>query len=181
MSSGGSLSQEQVIREFLATGRKRSGAPPHAPEGFDARPASIHFGKMRQVGQRQLHAVTFENHAGQRMRFICCVRSDDAGVWRFDGGAGGHADSSPHRDHPWANLGGGGWPHQFYAGGQVLDDGGVVMRVRLRTANGVTLEDTVGEDGIVLFLNDDETHVPLSVELLDGGGQIVAQHQAMGG
>jgi hypothetical protein len=188
MSDGG---PEQVIRDFLTTGNKRShtrsvpgAAGPRAERGrvgCDARPDSIRLGKMRQTASRQLYAVTFENTAGQRMRFFCCVRRDDANSWRFDGGAGGSADGAPHRSHAWVNLGGGGWPKRFYAAGQVLDDGGAVTHVRLHTANGALLEDTVGDDGVVLFLSDDDTRVPLDVELLDRAGQLVARHPAMAG
>lgn len=124
--------------------------------------------------------MAFETQAGQRMRFTCCVRQDGAGEWQFAGAAGGGADGSPRRGHPWVNLGGGGWPRQFYAGGHVLEQGGeVVARVRLRAANGAVLEDTV-EDGVVLFLTDDEVRMPVSAELLDRSGHVLSQHHAMG-
>jgi hypothetical protein len=86
-------------------------------------------------------------------------------------------NGNPHRGHPWVNLGGGGWPKQFYAGGQVLEHVGAV--VRLRAANGTVLEDTV-EDGMVLFLTDAEVRLPVYAELVDPSGQIVSQHRAMG-
>jgi hypothetical protein len=87
-------------------------------------------------------------------------------------------DGSPHRGHAWVNLGGGWGP--FYAGGAVLENGGEVVRVRLRAADGTTLEDTV-ESGLVLFITDDEMRRPILAELIDRSGQIMSQHTAMGG
>lgn len=184
-------SPEQAIRAFLTTGNKRGPAHPppsaagwHAGTGGEeliARPDTIHFGRMRQTATRQLHTVTFENTAGLRMRLYCCVRRANDGGWLFDGGAGGSADGEPHRDQAWANLGGGGWPHSFYAAGRVLDDGGATAFVRLYTANGIVLEDSVDDEHIVLFLSDDEAHVPLEVELWSADGQLLARHQAMAG
>jgi hypothetical protein len=97
------------------------------------------------------------------------------------GGAGGSAEdppeNAPTRGHPWANLGGGGWPRQFYAGGAIEEDNGAAARVRLRSANGVELEDTV-EVGEVLFLTDEAIQTPLEVELYDGSGNLAGSHTA---
>lgn len=180
---------EHVIREYLSaarlvlTSQSVPGAVGWRAEtssgGLDARPETIHFIKMRSIAQRQVHVVAFETQADQRMRFTCCVRQDDTGMWHFAGGAGGTANGSPRHDHPWVNLGGGGWPQQFYAGGEVLDNGLDVVRVRLRSASGTEMEDTV-DDGVVLFLTDDEVRMPVFAELFDRSGNVVGQHQAMG-
>lgn len=135
---------------------------------------------MRAADRRRAYVVTFETHSSQRMRFVCLVRQDDAGAWRFDAASGRSMDGAPQRGHPWVNLGGGGWPQRFYAGGQALEHGGGVARVRLRAANGVTLEDALDEDATVLFLSEDAVQLPISAELLDAAGQVVAQHTAMG-
>jgi len=184
MASG---SPEDVIRDYLSS--------PHVPVatqpvpgtvgwrsevgwgGCDAKPETIHFVKVRGIPGRQAHAVTFETQAGQLMGYVCFAHQDDAGDWRFVGGAGGSANGSPQRDEPWVNLGGGRWPTQFYAGGRVLDDGKGVVRVRLHAANGVMLEDTV-DDGVVLFLTDAEIRVPVEAELIDGAGTVVSRHVA---
>ena len=173
----GFASAEEAIRDFLLVSRRQSidGSTGRVRYEDDTQPASIRFGKMRRTGQRQLHAVTYENLSGQRMRFIFTAHQDDTGAWHFEGGAGGSANGAPHRGHPWANLGGGGWPTQFYGGGQVLEHSGAVVRVRLRAVNGVTLEDTVDEEDTVLFLTDAEMHIPIVVELLDNIGKIVNQ------
>ena len=184
-----SVSPEQVIRDYLSASsvlvasQQSSGTSGWQSEtsvgGLDARSETIQFGKMRALARRQVHAVTFTTQAGRRMRFICCVRQDGVGAGQFAGGAGGGVDSGPHRGYPWVNLGGGGWPQQFYAGGQVLEQGAEVARVRLRAANGTVLEDMV-EDGVVLFLTDDAVQMPVAAELLDGSGHVVSQHTAMG-
>lgn len=184
-----SRSPEQVIRDYLSaqrvsvTSQPIPGASGRRTEtstgGFDARPETIQFGKARRAPHCQVHAVTFETQDGQRMRFTCCVRQDSQGEWQFTGGAGGAADHDPQRSHPWINLGGGGWPNQFYAGGHVLEHAGEVVRVLLRAANGTVLEDSV-EDGVALFLTDETVQLPLYAELVDAGGRIVSQHRALG-
>ncbi|MFI5272476.1 MAG: hypothetical protein ACHQ4H_05515 [Ktedonobacterales bacterium] len=184
-----SVSAQQAIRDRLSArripiaSRSVSGVAGWRAEtssgGFDAKSETIQFGKVRSIPQRQIHAVTFETLDGRRMRFTCCVRQDSTGDWQFAGGAGGAENSDPRRGRPWVNLGGGGWPARFFAGGHVLEHGGVVVRVRLRAANGTVLEDTV-DDEMVLFLTDSDVQMPVYAELLDRSGQVVSQHDAMG-
>lgn len=180
-------SPEQAIRALLTTGNKRG--PLHPPPDaaslaeraraeLIARPDALSFGRARQTATLQLHTVTFENVAGERIRLYCCVRRVGGG-WLFDGGAGGGVDGEPQRSQAWVNLCGGGWPHHFYAAGRVLDDGGATALVRLYSSSGVVLEDSVDDDHVVLFLSDDDVQVPLEVELWDGAGRLVASHQAM--
>jgi len=180
-------SPEDVIRDYLSSPRILVAAQPvpgtvgwRSEEwtgGCDAQPETIHFLKARSIPGRQVHAVTFQTQSGQAMSWVCYVRQNDAGNWRFVGGAGGSANGSPQRDDPWVNLGGGGWPTQFYAGGRVLDNGRGVVRVRLRAANGVDLEDTV-YDGLVLFLTDSTVQLPVEAELMDGVSTIISRHIA---
>ncbi|MGO8947919.1 MAG: hypothetical protein ACLQUY_09695 [Ktedonobacterales bacterium] len=66
------------------------------------------------------------------------------------GSGGGEGGSRLVRDQPWVNLGGEGWPNDFYAGGRVIDNGTGVVRIRLIAANRTILEDSV-EDGTVLL------------------------------
>jgi hypothetical protein len=178
---------EQAIREYLAANNVVTASEPvvgavgwraeTSTGGLDARPETIAFIKARAMPQRQVHAVSFQTHSGQRMRFICAVEQSSDGAWHVAGGAGRSADGSPQRDVPWVNLGG-GWPKHFYAGGDVLAEGQDVARVRLRAANGTELEDSV-EDGVVLFVTDREVRTPIEVELLDRGGNVVGRHAAL--
>jgi hypothetical protein len=111
-------------------------------------------------------------------RFTVALAQADDGVWQVMGCAGGSAEdppeNAPTRGHPWANPGGGDWPSQFYAGGAIEEDNGVA-RVRLRSANGVELEETV-ESGEVLFMTDDAVQTPIEVELYDSSGNLVGRH-----
>lgn len=145
-----------------------------------ARAGTFHFGKSRGVPGRQAHALTFGDQEGPTQSWACTVRQDEVGEWQFEGGAGGGLSvGACMRGYPWANLGGGGWPRDFYAGGRVEEDDGRVARARLRAANGVVLEDTVDE-GVVLFVTNDEVQLPLAVELLDARGEVVSQHRWFG-
>lgn len=142
-----------------------------------ARAGKFTFGKSRGISGRQVHALTFEDRDGRTQSWACCARRDEAGEWHFEGGAGGGMrEGACVRGHPWTNLGGGGWPSHFYAGGRVEESDGQVARVRLRAANGVMLEDTVDE-GVVLFVTNEEVRLPLTVELLDARGEVVSQHR----
>jgi hypothetical protein len=169
---------EYVIAETIPAGGwvARTGSG-----GFDALPESLEFVKERHLPRRAAYNTRFTTRQGRRMRFTVSLAQADNGAWRVMGGAGGGADEAmngaPTRDHPWANLGGGGWTRQFYAGGAIEENGGAVTRVRLRSANGMEMEDTV-EDGEVLFLTDDEVQTPVQVELYDGGGNLIGSHTA---
>lgn len=149
--------------------------------GLDARPETIHVLKVRSLPSRRLYAVTYVDTAGRSALFFCHLRQDDSDVWRFEGGAGGGtSDGGPLRGFPWINLGAGGWPVRFYAGGTVSEDGALaVARVRLIAANGVALEDTV-EDEIALFLTDEPVTLPVTAELLDASGAVMSRHVALG-
>ncbi len=98
-------------------------------------------------------------------------------MWKFVGGAGGGAGGRKMiREHPWANLGGGGWPDHFYAGGRVIDNELDIVRVRLIANNGTILEDTM-QDSIVLFVTDAKVELPLQAELYDREDRLVGSHK----
>ncbi|HEX3272255.1 MAG TPA: hypothetical protein VHR15_16535 [Ktedonobacterales bacterium] len=147
--------------------------------GLDALPESVVFAKERHLPKRAAYNVRYTTRAGMRMRYTLSLAQGHDGAWLVMGGAGGSAEEpperAPKRGHPWVNLGGGGWPRQFYTGGAIEEDNGAVARVLLRSANGVELEDTV-EHGEVLFLSDNVIQAPLEVELCDGAGNLVGRH-----
>lgn len=142
--------------------------------GFSAKPETIRFLKERSLLHCQLHFVTFEDEQGHQTHLSCYVIEENDGTWNMYGGSGG-AGRGPQRTSPWANLGGGGWPNQFYAGGYVQDNGQDVVRVRLLSHNGVLLEDSV-DNGIVLFLSDQPIEQPLQATLYDRQGALVGTH-----
>lgn len=152
-------------------GQQRSGGP-----GAD--PATIRFLKGRAIPGRQVHAVAFASLMhGRRFNEIWSVEvlQDVTGAWHFCSGGGGAGDDGLIRDHPWVNLGGGGWPAQFHAGGRVVDNGFDIASVRLVTGNGLTMEDTVDDD-LVLFVTDQRVEPPIHAELYDRSGALVSRH-----
>jgi hypothetical protein len=86
----------------------------------------------------------------------------------------------PRRSTPWVNLGGGGWPDQFFAGGWINDAGLDIDRVELRFANGVTLHDDSSE-GVALFITDENVAMPGTVALIDRAGNQIATHRPFPG
>jgi len=174
---------QQVIVEHLTAPRRRLTDEPatggwHSSlwqGGCDARPESIRFLKARSIPGRQLHAVVFEMKHGPRMQWTVPLSQDEEGNWEVEGGAGGGGADLPDQDPPLANLGGGGWPTRFFAGGRLLDASGQVERVRLISSNGTTVEDTV-DDRCLLFLTDQPMELPIQVQLYDGTGNMLRQH-----
>jgi hypothetical protein len=142
---------------------------------FAAKLATVQFHKQRAISGRQVHALTFEDHDGRSWHWIDQVIQNEAGSWWIMGGSG-WSGAPTVRPRPWANLAGGGWPHRFFAGGSVLDADAGVVRVRLQSAGGLVLEDTV-DDGLVLFITDQALHVPATVELYDRAGALVGRHR----
>lgn len=145
--------------------------------GIGARPETIQFGKQCAIPGKIVQFVTFEDMQGMKNHFTYYLVQDDEGMWKFVGGAGGgDGDRKMIREHPWANLGGGGWPDHFYAGGPVIDNGLDIVRVRLIANNGTILEDTV-QDGVVLFVTDAKVELPLQAELYDREDRLVSGHK----
>jgi hypothetical protein len=146
--------------------------------GFGAKAATVHFLKVRSIPRRQVHALAFEDEEGSLWHFICFLVQDTEGHWHVESGGGGsNRDIQQHsgRNHPRANLAGGGWQDHFWAGGYVIDDGFDVVQVNLTSNNGQKLEDSV-EDGLVLFVTDKEVHMPVQAELYNHSGELVGKH-----
>lgn len=143
--------------------------------GFGARPETLRFVKVREIPGRQLHAVLFEDEQKQPQFFICYVVRDNLGHWHYRGGGGGSKCwGLVHNDQPPIH-GSKEFPHDFFAGGYVPQPELDVERVRLISQNGLVLEDTV-QDGLVLFVTDQNVCAPIQAELYDHTSQLVAQH-----
>lgn len=155
------------------------------PGGFGAKVESIQFRKERGIPQRQVHAVTFEDEKGMQYLFLCFVTQDAEGQWHLDAAGGGSGSSDkdswrgPRRSHAWANLAGGGWEDQFWAGGYVYDNSTPVAKVRLTSSNGQVLEDVV-QDDLVLFVTDQKIQEPMEAELYNPAGELVSKHGLFG-
>lgn len=150
-----------------------------AKGSLGARLETFRFLKERGVAGRLVQAVTFETGMGKNLFMICYLVQDKHGEWQFRGAAGGaEVGSSPLRDYAWVDLGGGGWPDDFYAGGYVITrENEDVARVRLLAKNGTVMEDTV-DDHLVLFVTDQSVAIPLQVELYDSAGKLLSSHKA---
>lgn len=153
------------------------------PEQADL--STVRFVKHRESARRHLYFVTFEGthpRLGPQVRsfdYVYPVEPDPDGGWRVFGGAGG-AGEPPRRSTPWVNLGGGGWPDRFFAGGRIDNAGLDIVRVELRFANGLTLQDDI-EAGVALFITDETVELPATVALLDDASNEVAAHHAFPG
>jgi uncharacterized membrane protein len=98
-------------------------------------------------------------------------------LWETRDSTGG--SGIPPWTEPTVNLGGGGWPDRFSAGG-VLVAAPTVVRVRLEFGNGVVLEDSV-DDGVVVFVTDEIVEEPTTAVLLDSDDAEVRRHPVLPG
>ena len=150
--------------------------------GMGAKASTVQFVKERSTPNRQIHAVTYEDAVGHSYLFVCVVTLDGEGNWRVEaGGGGGDAGENPARlgrSYPWANLAGGGWETNFWAGGRITDAGSDVVRVRLIGSNGEILEDVADDTGLVLFIAvpGQIMRVPVQVELYTRTGELAGRH-----
>jgi hypothetical protein len=146
--------------------------------------ATVRFVKERRSPTRRALFVTYSavnpqfgsELRGQQATYEVVEVAD--GVWETRGWAGGGGDPPPW-DKPTVNLGGGGWPGGFYAGG-VLVSAPTVSRVRLEVGNGEVLEDSV-DDGGVVFVTDAVVTAPMTAVLLDDRGHVVRRHSVLPG
>lgn len=141
---------------------------------YGAEPNSVQVLKQRDLPGHRLYAVTFTTQDGHAGFCACEVRQQEGGLWSVHGSAGGGRHVHP-RAAPWVNLGGspGQQSSGCYFGGFVESDpAGEIARVRLVSADGVILEDTLDE-GVVLFLGERGVRLPLSTELYDQAGKLV--------
>jgi hypothetical protein len=145
---------------------------------FSADPATVRLLKQRGIPGRRLFAVTFEDEQRrQRWFWLVAAEQDETGAWVASGGAGG-SGQGPEREEPWVNLAGWWGQGRFYAGGQVVAASKDVARARLMTADGMELEDDT-DCGVVLFLTDRPAHAPVTVDIYDREGQLLASHPAL--
>jgi hypothetical protein len=163
---------KQAIIEFLSVPRS---------EIMKGKAAVVHFLKERAIAGCQIHAVAFEDEAGEHF-YGCCVAGQDAtGTWRISGATFSEGDPGTHEPvykQPSVGLfGGGGYGSAFYAGGYVQDTDPGITEVHLVSNNGIGLKDIV-EHGLVLFVTDLPVEMPMTAELYDGAGNLIASQNA---
>jgi hypothetical protein len=196
--STGADSAEQAILDHLARplGTWEPVGPPGAG-GWQA--GTVHGGRsdvvdldsVRLVKQRRLPGRCVVYATYTVVRSLHPLGPDDAravleawpgadgGGWiARDVSSGGGGE--PRRTVATVNLGAGGWPDRFSAGGTVHGADHEIARVRLRFANGAVLDDDV-QDGVVLFATDSPVQTPVRAVLLDSGGAEVRAHEVIPG
>ncbi|GCE27091.1 hypothetical protein KDA_25750 [Dictyobacter alpinus] len=142
---------------------------------------TLQFLKERSLPGRKAYIVVFENEQGHEIYFTCYVEQDAQELWQFRGAAGDGSMGStpgPVMEQAWVNLGGGGMPDHFYAGGLVADHDRHVARVRLVAKNGTIIEDQV-ENGLVLFISEQPINLPILAELYDDTGALIYSHKVL--
>lgn len=149
--------------------------------GFVADLDTLRFVKHRQAGGRHVFYVTFAAEHPRlgllEMRYAYPVEPASDGGWRTFGGAGGAGTLSGRATQPGVNLGGGGWPDHFYAGGEIYRAGADIAEVALRFANGVTLSDDADAD-VALFITESSVQLPAAAVLLDPAGNEIRSETA---
>ncbi len=163
---------KQAIIAFLSVPRN---------EKMQGKAAVVHFLKERSIAGCQIHAIAFEDEAGQHF-YGCCVAGQDAtGTWRISGATLSEGDPGTHEPaytQPSVGLfGGGGYGSAFYAGGYVQDNDTGISEVHLVSNNGIVLQDTV-EHGFVLFVTDQPVEMPMKAELYGKAGNLIASQNA---
>lgn len=192
----GAVDPEQAIRDELAGPAGVWEPSPTSPGGWrsgvvrgghaeQADLRTVRFLKHRASESRHLYFVTFDGtHQAfgpeiLRFHYVYAVESDPDGGWRVRRSAGGAGDP-PQRSTPWVNLGGGGWPDRFFAGGWISQAGAHIDRIELRFANGITVVDDCSE-AAALFITDHTVAMPGVVVMLDHAGNEIASHPAFPG
>lgn len=170
---------------------------------FEANPATIRFVKTLAIPGRRLYAVAFTDRrsplrqardtqlvpwmipsAARRLAkdpdrlALVGARERPDGTWQLESQTGG-GRTDPGGDGPQINFAGWCGSDGLAGGGTVHARDGDVTTVHLRFANGVELEDDV-EDGLALFLTDEQVQLPGTVRLLDDRHSLIATRAAFG-
>ncbi len=154
--------------------------------------ATIQFLRARTHPMHQMHYVKCEDTMGQPCFYICFLNQNEDGSWSVQTTLGGYeserVQSPALQGLPWIDLRGGqrsrpggqgqGALHEFYAGGEIIDNGLGIVRVRLIEPSGHVLEDTV-QDGLVLFWEDQYIGLPLTAELYNQANELVSSQPVL--
>jgi len=135
--------------------------------------------KSRSYENGDLHVVTYATLGGDEWEVLVSTFAGQDGSYRAMTLGGGWL-TPPDQPPPWTAIGT-SWGSACFRGGGIVYGPGTsaARRVRLRFANGVTLEDDV-EDGCVLFETTLAVEPPLEVQVLDGEGSVLSSHSERG-
>jgi hypothetical protein len=130
--------------------------------------STLRFRKHRASDSRHIYLVTFD---GTHPAFDLT-----RAPWRIHSR---HSRSVPQAgpSHPWVNLGGGGRPDQFYAGGWIEQAGPHVAQIELQFANGLVLHDDSAKHA-ALFITDQTVMMAGIVVLVDLEDNEISRHPA---
>lgn len=147
--------------------------------GLGAIASTIRFLKERAVEHFYACIVTFEDVKGQPWEMVCLVQQDEQRNWILRNGSGGvPCHMKPMKESNMQATGvvlvsGPGTEGGFFAGGYIVGPAAhTIIRVRLISHNGVTLDDVVNaeDDGRVLFVTEQDVEAPIRIELYDDDG-----------
>ena len=142
---------------------------------------TIQFLKARMLPRHQLHYVTFQCTTGQHWYFTYFLKQERDDSWHVRTSYGDYErrELVAILNYPWVDLQvGENSLHEFLTGGEVIDHGFDIVRVRLLSPNGRVLEDTV-QDGLVLFWTDKEVFLPMQADLYNRAGELVTSHSVL--
>jgi hypothetical protein len=173
--------KQEVINQITRLLLPRTNKIPAGNVDEETPHKTLRFLKERTLPGRSVFITVFEDERQQQLHVTCYVEQDTHGNWHFRGAAGdGIMGGSPGPvvEQAWANLGGGGMPDHFYAGGFVANHERNIVRVRLVCKNGTILEDLV-ENDMVLFLTDQHVDLPIVAELYDQMNNLIYSHKVL--
>jgi hypothetical protein len=136
---------------------------------------TIRFIQMRQIDGYQVRSVALQDKAGQKWRFRFLLIQVE-GLWFVKTSSGGIEEEIlelpqfqgvPRIDLEALYMG-----DDFYAFGTVFEQGYRISLVRLLDSNGLVLEDTV-QNQIVFFYTQQQPVYPLRLDLYDDVGKLI--------
>lgn len=186
--------KEQDAEKFITTylslppGSTEHGSPPppNSPEeqaiyalrsvGQHAKAGTIQFLKRSTLPHQQVHALSFEDEAGQGWDYFCEIAQNEQGYWQLLASASIVWGSMRRPSHtfPWVHLVGGSGENGLWIGGYVTDTALDAQRVRVITRDGLTLEDTV-QNRLILFQITQQVEIPVQVEVYANTDRLIGQ------
>ncbi len=150
---------------------------------------TVQFLKARLLPTHQLHLIAFQDTSGQTWRWQSFLTQREDGSWVIQTSGGNLETEQPSvpDDRPYVHLQGGqqirmdgkgNVAYEFRAGGEVLDNGFAIVRVRLIAPNGHVLEDTV-QNGLVLFWSMEHIGLSLQAALYNRADEVVSQQPVL--
>jgi hypothetical protein len=142
---------------------------------------TIRFLKSVKVPHFEAHVVQYESAVRTQGRAACVVMSDRAGRWNVVSSYTWAPDDALYMSfrqqqrsigQAWAHIT--VWDNPFWGAGEIVSNGFEVVRVRIQSEDGYSMEDTP-LDEIVLWLTDSPHPFPAAIECYDAAGNVVGR------